>query len=304
MQAPPALEVCGISKRYGRLQALHPLDLSVPRGAIFALLGSNGAGKTTFMKAVLGLVSTDSGHAVINGVEHTRPASRIGVRYFPETVRFGSWATPEFMHSQIERIRRESLHEDLVSRAAQLGCADLLDRPFGRMSHGQTRRAALAIATSGRPSVLFLDEPSSGLDPEGRILVRELLRQMAASGTTIVINSHLLGEVEAVCSMAAFLSGGRVVASGSLDSLLRYKGSARIESPLAAALAERLSGSGYEASSSGHVVTVPLPDGRSFAALTAEVAGSGIPFTMIELARENLEELFLRLVHPDGTGTG
>ncbi|NLP05369.1 ABC transporter ATP-binding protein [Candidatus Fermentibacteria bacterium] len=304
MQALPALEVYGVSKRYGRLQALHPLDLIIPRGAVFALLGSNGAGKTTFMKAVLGLVSADSGRAVINGVEHARPASRRGVRYFPETVRFGSWATPEFMHSQIERIRRESTREDLLSRATQLGCADLLGRPFGRMSHGQTRRAALAIATSGRPSMLFLDEPSNGLDPEGRILVRELLRQMAASGTTIVINSHLLGEVEAVCSMAAFLCRGRVVASGSLDTLLRYKGSARIESPMAGALAERLSGSGYEAASTGPVVTVPLPEGRTFAALTAEVAGSGIPFTLIELARENLEELFLRLVHSDEEGSG
>lgn len=304
MQAPPALEVCGISRRYGRLQALHPLDLRVPRGTIFALLGSNGAGKTTFMKAVLGLVSADSGRALIEGVEHARPASRKGVRYFPETVRFGSWATPAFMHAQIERIRRESTHEDLLSRAGQLGCTDLLNRPFGRMSHGQTRRAALAIATAGRPSMLFLDEPSNGLDPEGRMLVRELLREMADSGTTIVINSHLLGEVEAVCSMAAFLSKGRVVASGSLDALMRYKGSARIESSMAEALAERLTSSGYEAAAAGPVVTVPLPEGRSFAALTAEVAGSGIPFTLIELARENLEELFLRLLHDEGGGPG
>jgi ABC-2 type transport system ATP-binding protein len=300
MQEPPAVEVSGLSKRYGRLQAVHPVDMSIPKGEIFALLGSNGAGKTTFMKSILRLVLPDSGSARLSGVDTVRPASRCGVRYLPESVRFGNWAAPGFMHGAVERIRRESTRADFISRCEELGCADLVSRPFGRMSHGQLQRSALSIATCGTPGLLFLDEPSNGLDPEGRILVRELLRRMASEGSTIVINSHLLGEVEAICTMAAFMKDGRIVASGSLATLLRYKGAAKIRSGDAAGLAAWLRTAGLEASASGTEVEVPMAGEDEFPGVVAKVASSGIPFTSVEMSRENLEELFLRLVSREG----
>lgn len=300
MQEPPAIEVSGLSKRYGRLQAVHPVDMAIPVGGIFALLGSNGAGKTTFMKSILRLVLPDSGSATISGVDTVRPESRCGVRYLPESVRFGNWATPRFMYGAVERIRRESAPAEYLARCEELGCADLVSRPFGRMSHGQLQRSALAIASCGTPRLLFLDEPSNGLDPEGRILVRELLRRMASEGSTIVINSHLLGEVEAICTMAAFMKDGRIVASGNLATLLRYKGAARIRSASAAALAAFLRAAGLQATAGAAEVEVPMAGEDEFPGVVAKVASSGIPFTSVEMSRENLEELFLRLVSREG----
>jgi ABC-2 type transport system ATP-binding protein len=296
MQAQTALYVKGISKRYGGIQALHPLDLSIPSGSVFALLGSNGAGKTTFMKSVLGLVCPDSGEAAILGKDFRDPASRSGVRYLPESVRFSNWATPLFMFGQIERVRRESGESDLRSVAALLHCEDLLGRQFGRMSQGQVQRTAISLAASGEPAFLFLDEPSNGLDPEGRILLRNLIKSRASDGATVILNSHLLGEVEAVCDRAAFLQQGRIAASGEIESLLRYKGIARIQTAAPDAMLDLLGRAGFRATAAESALTVPVRDEDDFRAIASAVTSSHLPFTSLELVRESLEDLFLRLV--------
>jgi len=296
MQEPTALVVRGVSKRYGPIEALHPLDLEIPNGSVFALLGSNGAGKTTFMKSVLGLVRPDAGKALILGRESSDPRSRRSVRYLPESVRFSGWATPLFVFRQVERIRRESGESDLRDASLRLGCADLLGRPFGKMSQGQIQRSAIAIAASGSPAMLFLDEPSNGLDPEGRILLRNMIRDRAAAGATVILNSHLLGEVEAVCDSAAFLREGRIAASGEIDSLLRYKGVVRIQSPSPGAVIDLLAQAGLVGTPDGPSVVVPVAGERDLRTATSLLAASEVPFTGIQLVRESLEDLFLRII--------
>jgi ABC-2 type transport system ATP-binding protein len=302
MHEQAALLVSGISKRYGRIQALHPLDLSIPPGSVFALLGSNGAGKTTFMKSILGLVRPDQGEAAILGRNFRDPRSRSGVRYLPESVRFSNWATPLFLFRQVERVRRESGESDLRSASASLGCDDLLTRQFGRMSQGQVQRTAISLAASGSPAFLFLDEPSNGLDPEGRILLRNLIRSKASSGATVILNSHLLGEVEAVCDRAAFLKEGRIAASGEIESLLRYKGVVRIDTAAPSGVLELLRSAGFDGTSAGSSCTMPVKGEEDFRSITSLLASSSLPFTALELVRESLEDLFLRLVSPASEG--
>jgi ABC-2 type transport system ATP-binding protein len=290
----PALHVEGLSKSYGRLRALLPLDLDIPPGAVFALLGSNGAGKSTFMKCVLTLVNPDAGIAAIFGVDTRDPGSRARARYLPETVKYPGNLTPSILHAMLSRVRRSGSPRDLALQLERLGCPELLDRQFSRMSRGQLQRTAISLAFAGSPPLLFLDEPSNGLDPEARILLRTMVREHASGGGTAVINSHLLGEVEAVCDMAAFMKQGAIVSSGRVDEMVRPTGRARIGTTDPGAVAGHLAAAGWVTDCDDRSVTARL-DGRGFEALVAHVAASGDPFHSVERERESLEELFMRL---------
>jgi len=168
------------------------------------------------------------------------------------------------------------------------------------MSHGQVQRTAISLVMAGSPDIIFLDEPSNGLDPEGRIMLRNLIRSRASGGATIILNSHLLGEVEAVCDRAAFMQNGGIAASGRIDDLLRYKGITRIETAGVQAVSAILEGLGFSPSSSGATVSVPVAGEDDFRRITSALSSSPAHFTAIELVRENLEDLFLRLVAPGG----
>lgn len=296
----PALHVEGLSKRYGRIEALRPLSVDIPRGAVFALLGSNGAGKSTFMKSVLTLVKPDSGRALIRGVDSRIPSSRQVVRYLPEIIRFPGNLSPMVLHSMLCRLRGEGSGWELAERCEQLFCTELLNRPFSKMSKGQVQRMAIALAFAGAPELLFLDEPSNGLDPEARIALRTMVRECSSKGSTIVINSHLLGEVEAVCEMAAFMKDGSIVASGELSSLVRRTGRARIETGSPEQMGLRLASSGYEVFPCDRGIEASVSE-EAFPQLVLLVASAGFPFTSVELRHENLEDLFMRLAtgrHP------
>ncbi|MEN8209255.1 MAG: ABC transporter ATP-binding protein, partial [Candidatus Fermentibacteria bacterium] len=214
MEKDKLIIVENVSKSFRKVQALSDFSLAVSSGSIFSLLGPNGAGKTTLMKIILGLVGSDSGTVSIYGLPVLSPLSRKGVRYLPENVTFPSWATPAILFRQLERIRHESSVREFGLRCTELECIDLMKRPLGKMSRGQRQRVALSLVTSGKPEIVLLDEPSSGLDPGGRILVRNLIRKLALEGATVLINSHLLGEVERICDTATFISKGRLIAEG------------------------------------------------------------------------------------------
>ena len=294
-----ALGVSALVKNYRRVRALRGLDLEVEAGASFSLLGPNGAGKTTVMKILLGLVRPDSGEAHISGVPVGSHLARVGVRYLPETLSFPRWATPTILFRQLERPRREASPGEFSHRCSELECSDLLDRPLGRMSHGQRQRVALALVTAGRPRMVFLDEPSNGLDPSGRILVRNLIRRLSAEGVTVMLNSHLLGEVEQTCDGAAFIRKGRLIAQGDIESLSRRKGLALIETGDAAAMTAAIGASGYSCGPAEGGITAVMSDPGELGALCTSVVASGVGFTGIRLLREDLEEVFLRLM---GTG--
>lgn len=286
----------GVSKTFRKVRALEEFSMEVERGEAFSLLGPNGAGKTTLMKILLGLVGHDDGRVRMQGLPVTSPLSRKGVRYLPENITFPSWASPRILFRQMERIRREVSLEEFLSRCRELECIDLLKRPVGKMSRGQRQRVALSLVTCGDPSLVLLDEPSSGLDPGGRILVRNLIKNLSSKGTTVLINSHLLGEVERVCDTAAFISRGRLVARGDLDSLSRHTGLVWVETGEADRMVPALESAGYQCRREEKGVTVDLDESGDFGGLVARVLDTRIPFTGVNRKRESLEDVFLRIM--------
>ncbi len=293
------IRVENVSKSFRKVQALSDFSLCVSSGAIFSLLGPNGAGKTTLMKILLDLVGSDSGSVTIFDLPVSSPLSRRYVRYLPENVTFPSWATPALLFRQLERIRHESSEEEFRLRCTELECIDLMRRPLGKMSRGQRQRVALSLVTAGKPELVLLDEPSSGLDPGGRILVRNLIRNLASEGATVLINSHLLGEVERVCDTATFISRGRLIAEGELDSLSRQTGLAYIETDNVPKMKLSLEAMGYSCRQESKGVVAEIEDPSAFPEMARSVLDTGIRFTGIKQMRESLEDVFLRIMEND-----
>jgi ABC-2 type transport system ATP-binding protein len=296
------LQATNASKRFGRITAVDEVDLAVDSGQVLAFLGPNGAGKTTLMKMFLGLVRPSGGTLSIDGKPSGSPLSRDLVAYLPESLALPGWATPNVLHRHVSRLRsRPGSVQDLHRIAETMECRDLLDRSFGKMSRGQVQRCIVSVIASGRPGILLLDEPSAGLDPAGRVKLRNMLRSLAADGATVMINSHLLGEVERTCDTAAFINDGRLIAQGDLSELSRPIGSARVSSPEPELMANELSRRGYSVEAAERSVVVPLAaDTGGIRELTADILETGLEFTGIETLREDLEQVFLRLTAPAG----
>ncbi|MCD4776128.1 MAG: ABC transporter ATP-binding protein [Candidatus Aegiribacteria sp.] len=302
MKKDHIIEVENVSKSFKKVRALLDFSLEVSPGTIFSLLGPNGAGKTTLMKILLGLVRSDSGSVRIFDLPVSSPLSRKGVRYLPENVTFPPWATPAVLFRQLERIRHESSIEEFRFRCGELECIDLMKRPVGKMSRGQRQRVALSLVTSGKPELVLLDEPSSGLDPGGRILVRNLIGKLASEGSTVLINSHLLGEVERVCDMAAFISKGRLIAEGELNSLSRQTGLAYVETDNAGKMKLFLEMKGYSCRLELKGVIAQLADTAVFPEMVRTVLDAGVQFSGINQMRESLEDVFLRIMDSEREG--
>lgn len=225
----PAIAVTGITKRYGTRLALQDLTLAIPQGSVFALLGPNGAGKTTAMKILLGLVRSTAGSGTLLGAPlgDLRVRRRIG--YLPELFRAPAWMTVrrvlEF-HCALARVQEATW---TASIRAVLDAVRLTDRAadrVGALSRGLHQRLGLAAALVAEPDLLLLDEPTAGLDPAERHRFRELIGRTRARGATVLLNTHLLGEAEAVCDRLAVLSRGRVAATGPLTEFLGAGGPA------------------------------------------------------------------------------
>ena len=220
--AVPAIATSGLHKAFGRRVALHDLTLHVQAGEVFGFLGPNGAGKTTAMKIMLGLVRPTGGQALVFGRPPTDPAARRRIGYLPEHFRFQEWATGAELldfHGRLAGMGAAQRAGRIPELLERVGLAGRGGERVRRYSKGMTQRLGLALAILHRPDLVLLDEPTSALDPVGRREVRELIRELAAGGATVFLNSHLLTEVEAVCDRVAIVNQGRVVASGPLDDL-------------------------------------------------------------------------------------
>jgi ABC-2 type transport system ATP-binding protein len=221
----PALLVEDASKRYGRVQALDGVSLQVQRGELVGLLGPNGAGKSTLVKIACGLIRPSRGRAEICGAPAGSPPARAALGYLAELFRFPGW------YSADEVLR---LHQRLVdSDGGEHERHELLDLVglsqaravrVDAMSKGMQQRLGIAQALVGSPPVLLLDEPTSALDPAGRRTVRALLEELRAREIGVLLNSHLLSEVELVCDRVVILSRGRVVAAGRPEELSHARG--------------------------------------------------------------------------------
>jgi ABC-2 type transport system ATP-binding protein len=220
-----ALAVSGLVKRYGNVGALAGVDLTVERGELVGLLGPNGAGKSTLVKIACGLVRPSAGRAEVCGARAGTRDARAALGYLAEFFRFPGWTSADELLELHQRlvasdggVRERGELLDLV------GLTEARTRRVEEMSKGMQQRLGIAQALVGKPQLLLLDEPTSALDPVGRRTVRALLEELQRRGVSVLLNSHLLSEVELVCDRVAILLGGKVVAAGTPGELASPRG--------------------------------------------------------------------------------
>jgi ABC-2 type transport system ATP-binding protein len=222
---PPALAVRGLEKRYGQVEALKGVELEVEEGELFGLLGPNGAGKSTLVKIACGLVRPTRGRAEIRGAAAGSTEARRVLGYLAEMFRFPGWYSADEVLALHQRLAgSKGGAEERKRLLERVALSDARDRRVESMSKGMQQRLGLAQALVGEPRLLLLDEPTSALDPVGRRTVRILLEELRGSGVAVLLNSHLLSEIELVCDRVAILLAGEVVSAGSPAELAAPRG--------------------------------------------------------------------------------
>ncbi len=219
--APAVLQVSGLAKRYGDVDALAGFDLTVRPGEIVGLVGHNGAGKTTFVEVVSGLIRADAGTALVDGADPVAARGVIGVS--PQHIAlYPSVTVREHLRlfGGLSGLRRGALRAAVDEVADDLRLTEFLDRPAGVLSGGQQRRAQAGVALIHRPRLLLLDEPTAGADPETRQALLDAVRRRAAEGAGVVYTTHYLAELTELDATIAVAKRGRVVARGTADELL------------------------------------------------------------------------------------
>jgi ABC-2 type transport system ATP-binding protein len=227
-----SIQVQGLQKSYKQLQVLKGVDFEVEKGSIFALLGSNGAGKTTIVKILTTLLKQDSGTATVNGFD---------VATKPDDVRGSISLTGQFaavdeiltgrenlvMIARLRHLKNpHQVADDLLNR---FGLIDAADRRVSTYSGGMRRRLDIAMSLVGKPQIIFLDEPTAGLDPEVRIEFWQIVRELADGGTTVFLTTQYLDEAEQLADRIAILHEGRIIANGTLADLKKLFPSAKVE---------------------------------------------------------------------------
>ncbi len=279
---PAALATRALAKRYGTIEALRGVDLEVGEGELVGLLGPNGAGKSTLVKIAVGLVHASGGEAAVGGAPAGSRAARASLGYLAELFRFPGWYSADEVLRLHQRLAGSQGGE--AERTELLGLVGLLDargRKVDAMSKGMQQRLGIAQALVGSPRLLLLDEPTSALDPAGRRTVRRLLEELRGRGVAVLLNSHLLSEVELVCDRVVIISKGSVVAAGTPDELSHARGVA-VET--AAGLRE-------------------CPDATREDAprIVAELVAAGERIYEVRVRQTTLEETYLRAVGEDAT---
>jgi ABC-2 type transport system ATP-binding protein len=274
---PPVLVAKGLEKRYGRVRALAGVDIEVDSGQLVGLLGPNGAGKSTLVKIACGLVRASGGAVTVAGSPAGSANARRSLGYLAELFRFPGWMDADEVLT---------LHQRLASSAGgaaeRVELLELVGLPEARktrvaaMSKGMQQRLGIAQALVGSPSLLLLDEPTSALDPSGRRIVRELLEELRRRGTSVLLNSHLLSEVELVCDHVVIVDHGRVVAAGAPEEL-RHQGGVEIET---------------------RTGTRRFPDARrdDVPGLVRELVAAGEDVYEVRVVTSTLEDVYLEVV--------
>ncbi len=289
-----------LSKNYGRIEALKGLSLTVERGQIFGLLGQNGAGKTTLIKILLGITRLTSGRARLLDQPAGTSSARKRVGYLPEDHRFPDYHTAasllDYYGALLEVPRRERRRrtEPILE---QVGLKQRMHSKVRTYSKGMKQRLGIAQALLHEPEVIFLDEPTDGVDPLGRREIRDLLQSLKKEGKTIFINSHLLGEVELVCDRVAILQQGRLIRQGSIAELTLRHGQYEIglapgeELPVAS-----LQALGHEVERDGERWLLALAEGQGIDPVVQLLGQRGLHLRHLVEKRQSLEDMFIATV--------
>ena len=306
----PVVALRELTKVYGRLTALDRLSLALDRGRILGLIGPNGAGKTTAIKILVGLARPSGGSATIAGCDCLRRPKQLKrlVGYMPDT--FGSydnmrvWEYLDFFGAAFG-IRRAARKRRIDEVMAITGSASMRDRYVESLSHGMKQRVGIARTLLHDPSVLILDEPANGLDPEARIEMRQILLRLAELGKTLIVSSHILAELSRVCDLIAILNRGRLEAFGTLAEIMKNVSQQRtMEVQLVgrehlATAAEIVRGylePGAEVVQSPAEATVRFRTGKAekeLAGLLTRLAVSDVDLTQFREIPTDLEDAFL-----------
>lgn len=289
------LEFVSVSKTFGPVAAVSELTATIEPGAVTGFLGPNGAGKTTSLRMLLGLVSPTSGRTRIGGKAYadlTHPFQTVGAALEASSFHPGRTAAGHLrVYSRAAGIPRSRTDEVL----GLVGLADVAGRKVGGFSLGMRQRLGLATALLGDPGILVLDEPTNGLDPEGITWMRTLLRMFAREGRTVLVSSHLLGEVQQTADRLLILSRGHLVYAGALDELTDPSEFATlVDAPDRAALSQALRDAGWDPEVLRTGLTVR---GAEPAEVGAALARAGIALSLLTRRGPSLEDVFLDLVN-------
>jgi ABC-2 type transport system ATP-binding protein len=298
-----AIRAEGLTKVYGGARAVDGIDVAIEKGEVCGFLGPNGAGKTTTIGMMVGLIEPTAGKCYINGAEVSRNLLEVKrtIGYLPEGVGF-------YQHMTAARnLRYLAKLYGIVDADAAKRVDGLLeyvglggvDKPVGAFSRGMKQRLGLARALLNDPQVIFLDEPTNGLDPEGVIQFRKIVKEQAANGKTVFFSTHIIGEVEHVCSSICIISKGRIVARGTMDEVRkqmtkdqRVMITVRVEGPMPKLTNPRILEAAYDGSSA-----TLRTDGDVVSEVAEELIRAGVRIQEIKRGEESLEEIFLETVY-------
>ena len=302
------IEVGGLRQRYGDFEAVRGIDFTVPSGRLFALLGTNGAGKTTTMEVLEGFRPAASGSVRLLGADPYRQRKalrpRVGIM-LQESGLIGDLTVSETVNLW------RDLHERPISEAEALAKVDLSDKSgtaVRQLSGGQKRRLDLALAVIGRPEVLFLDEPTTGMDPEARIATWKLIQDQVADGTTVLLTTHYLEEAERLADQIAIMHQGEIRIAGTVPEVVAGHGDRiafRVPAHTPIDALPPLDGSAPEIAvadgfpTARYTVTGGEPDGRahrSVAALLAWATSRNVTLDRLSVRPASLEDVFLTIV--------
>lgn len=294
------IETDHLGKLYGRIEALKGVTLAVKRGEIFGLLGQNGAGKTTLIKILLGITKLSFGSATVLN----EPAGAVSVRrrigYLPEDHRFPDYHTGASLLDyygtllEMPRAGRQTRIDRMLELVGLKGRKDYKIRTY---SKGMKQRLGIAQALMHEPELVFLDEPTDGVDPVGRREIRVLLNQLKQEGKTIFINSHLLGEVELICDRVVILQRGEILREGDIATLTKQRGLYVVGlAPKQEFPREEITKLGYEVSRDGEFWEVALQENQTIDAVVDRLRSLGLNLRHLAEKRQTLEDLFVQTV--------
>jgi ABC-2 type transport system ATP-binding protein len=297
----PALRAESLRKVYGkRITALDGVSFDVQPGELFGLLGPNGAGKTTTVKILLGLTFPTEGRAFIHGIVSTNPESRRRVGYLPEGHRFPGYLTALetlSIFGRMSGVDPKTIRERGMPLLERLRIAQWANVRVKKYSKGMVQRLGIAAALIHDPDVLLLDEPTDGVDPVGRREIRDLLREEAAGGRAILINSHLLSEIELTCDRVAVLRKGKVAAHGTVDELTRKEPRYKLYvNTIDESLMSMLRDGGAAVERTNGNLVLGVRDVEHLNSLIDRTRESGTLITEISPVRSTLEDVFVDLI--------
>ncbi len=294
-----AIEADHLHKKFDKKVAVENLTIQVKSGEVFGFLGPNGAGKTTSIKMLLGLIYPTSGSAMLLGEPIRNRQIRQKIGYLPEHFRFYPWQTGnEFLllHGRLYGQDVAQCKEAIPGLLERVGLAGRGNTKLGAYSKGMTQRIGLAQALMNQPELVILDEPTSGLDPIGRKLVRDIIYDLRDQGTTVFVNSHLLGEIEKTCDRAAFIREGSIVEIHKLDEL---DNDMRVHIRVGksdASLIELVAGFGREVRYEQQAISVTMQDETPIPQMISAIVSAGYDLYQVTPERISLEDRFIQIV--------